>query len=153
MCPFIYCNTTFGGGANTHYGPTNTVSSCLFISCTAKLARGGIFHNSPSYSSALTISNSLFSGNTVKSVIEAAHGGGRFEDYRANAYTLSIRSPSSMEMLFLQELERIFLFTLMNYPQKILFIVLLHFLLAHSGIRKISVTRTSSPKNVKTSQN
>ena len=86
LSTFISCKAGHGGGLTTYWGPKSLVSSSRFISCIASISGGGIYHNSGSTESFLTISNSLFKDNNAQTKDSNVRGGGAFEDYRSSEY-------------------------------------------------------------------
>ena len=83
-CSFIACHTEHGGAVMTHMGPSSSISSSRFISCSADYVAGGFYHNSNTTASTLTLSDSLFSYNCAR--YEGNRGGGAFEDRRDFSY-------------------------------------------------------------------
>ena len=83
LCTFVLCRARFGGGLMTHFGPTSSVDSCRFVSCTGDVSGGGYYHNSDKDNSSISISNSLFANNCANDSDDgvANRGGGGFENY------------------------------------------------------------------------
>ena len=74
-----------------HFGPPSSVSSSSFISCTAEGTGGGFFHNSPSSSSSISISNTVFTNNCADfTYTEWNFGGGAFEDCHSGSYNTQL---------------------------------------------------------------
>ena len=86
FCTFIDCKADHGGGLTTYYGPSSTVLSNIFLSCSAYSFGGGVFHDGLK-SHFISLSNSLFADNKANSDNDRNRGGGGFEDYRDSAYT------------------------------------------------------------------
>ena len=73
----------------TYCGPSSSISSSRFISCVSEYAGGGMYHDSNTTTSTLTLSDSLFTNNCAnyKFDFQKTHrGGGAFEDYRQRSY-------------------------------------------------------------------
>ena len=86
FCSFIKCRANHGGGFMTVYGPTSSISSSRFISCSAQRFGGSMYHDSKTAQGTLILSDSLFTNNKADSQTNSSRGGGAFEDYRANIY-------------------------------------------------------------------
>ena len=88
LCNFFTCSANHGGGLNLFFGPSSSISSSCFFSCTADAVGGGLYHDSKT-SCYITLSDLLFTGNTANN--NGDRGGGGFEDYRSlTSYPISI---------------------------------------------------------------
>ena len=85
FCTFINSTAAAAGGLITYMGPSSSLSSSRFISCTASQSGGGLYHDSEIQSSDFTLSDSLFVGNNAN--YNGLRGGGACEDYRSNSYS------------------------------------------------------------------
>lgn len=83
---FLLCKSFYGSGITSFYGPSSSVFSSYFISCTAERFGGGLYHDSQNSLSFIYTSNTLFSNNKAESNTNNNRGGGAFEDYRQAAY-------------------------------------------------------------------
>ena len=90
QCTFLHCKALFGGGLMSFYGPTSSVFSSRFISCTASQSGGGMYHDGYTTDS-LYISDCIFTNNCAEyknnSDSYQTRGGGAFEDYRTTTHT------------------------------------------------------------------
>ena len=86
-CSFIRCTGNHGGGMMTFYGPTSSIFSSRFISCTAERYGGGMYHNCNTAKGTLNFRDSLFTANKAKSESNHSRGGGAIEDYRYEKYS------------------------------------------------------------------
>ena len=72
----------------TYMGPTSSLSSSRFISCTVTYAGGAFYHNGYD-NDFITLTDSLFTRNTADTFDDdyIDHGGGAMKDYRGCDYT------------------------------------------------------------------
>ena len=88
FCTFISCTAFGGGGVQLWLGPSSHTSSCVFLCCEVSYSGGGIYNNHNT-APPITISNSLFKGNTAlysNATGDGVRGGGGFEDYGTGSY-------------------------------------------------------------------
>ena len=96
FCTFKCCTSRWGGGLMTFLGPTSSLLSSRFISCTGAVSGGGFYHDCDTQHGSLFISDTLFAHNCADSVSDgfSYRGGDGFENYRSAVY------PSNYSFLF-----------------------------------------------------
>ena len=90
LCSFFHCTAEHGGGVCVFLGPSSTVDSSRFCSCTASFGcgsggGGGLYHDCQG-DSGIDASNLLFNKNAAYST---GRGGGGFEDYRWSQFSIT----------------------------------------------------------------